>query len=260
MSANGAFAAGQLPTRGFVVYQDLRSHAIVEVRSATGKLLSREVHVGVTGEFSNECGDPRHTFFGARWPRFEAYLVNVSGTPAYLDRNAVLADIVAGHDAWRAPFLTACAQPTGASVYRPLYGGTTARHASLADGFSTDDANVVEFRSLEGTVCDVPGVVACTVVDIRRARIIEADLLFESNLVRSTSYADTWTTDDTTALDPVDKTYEFAVSDVATHEWGHFAGLNHVMFSPALTMFPAIHDGMQTLGLGDMKGLIARYE
>jgi hypothetical protein len=26
-----------------------------------------------------------------------------------------------------------------------------------------------------------------------------------------------------------------------------------------LTMFPFIHDGMQTLGLGDMKGLLARY-
>jgi hypothetical protein len=24
-------------------------------------------------------------------------------------------------------------------------------------------------------------------------------------------------------------------------------------------MFPAIRDGMQTLGLGDMKGLLARY-
>jgi hypothetical protein len=33
-----------------------------------------------------------------------------------------------------------------------------------------------------------------------------------------------------------------------------------VKLSPALTMYPFVHDGMQTLGLGDMKGLLARYE
>jgi hypothetical protein len=49
------------------------------------------------------------------------------------------------------------------------------------------------------------------------------------------------------------------VIDVATHEWGHFAGLGHARKSPSLTMYPGIRDGMQTLGLGDMKGLRARY-
>ncbi len=37
------------------------------------------------------------------------------------------------------------------------------------------------------------------------------------------------------------------------------AGLDHVESSPALTMFPIVHDGDDTLGLGDMKGLLALY-
>ena len=47
--------------------------------------------------------------------------------------------------------------------------------------------------------------------------------------------------------------------DVVTHEWGHFALLGHVNGSPELTMFPSVHDGMQTLGRGDMKGVVGLY-
>ena len=47
--------------------------------------------------------------------------------------------------------------------------------------------------------------------------------------------------------------------DVATHEFGHFAGLGHANGSPALTMFPHVHDGGQTLGLGDMLGILNLY-
>ena len=141
------------------------------------------------------------------------------------------------------------------SPYRAIYGGTTRLRASLADNVTTDGFNVVQFRSLVGTVCD--GAFACVVVAYKGGRLTEADMLLEADLTRY-GFEDYWTTEDTTWWNAVEGRY--SLSDMATHEWGHFAGLGHVKFSPALTMFPFIHDGMQTLGLGDMKGLLARYE
>ena len=48
--------------------------------------------------------------------------------------------------------------------------------------------------------------------------------------------------------------------DVGTHEFGHFLGFDHVLDSPELTMFPLIHDGDDTLGLGDMLGTFLLYD
>jgi hypothetical protein len=181
--------------------------------------------------------------------------VNARSIPRYLDRNRALADIVAAHGAWQTPFVTDCERPSGTSPYRAIYGGTTRLRASLAGNVTTDGFNVVEFRSLTGTVCD--GAFACVVVEYEGGRLIEADMLLEAGLTRS-GFQDYWTTDDTTWWNAVEGRY--SLNDMATHEWGHFAGLDHAKSSPALTMFPFVHDGMQTLGLGDMKGLLARYE
>jgi hypothetical protein len=253
-SANGALAANQLPIRGFVVYKELRAHAIVDVRDGTGKVMSSTVELAKTSEPAAECGDSRHRFFGARWRAFEPYQVNTSSIPAYVDRSAALADIVAAHAAWQTPFVTDCARPAGASPYRAIYGGTTTLRASLADNVTTDGFNVVEFRGLAGTVCD--GAFACVVVEYKGGRLTEADMLLEADLTRY-GFQDYWTTDDATWWNAFEGRY--SLSDMATHEWGHFAGLDHAKSSPALTMFPFVHDGMQTLGLGDMKGLLARY-
>jgi hypothetical protein len=250
-----AHAGGEFPTRGFVVYKELRTGAGVDVRDDAGNVVSSAAEVGETGGAPTDCGDARHTFFGARWPDYEPYLVNARSVPAYLDRAAALDDLVAAHAAWQTPFVTECAPPSGTSPYRALYGGTTRRTASLADNVTTDGLNVVEFRSLVGTVCD--GALACVVVSYKSGRLTEADMLFEADLTRS-GFEDYWTTDDTTWWNAVEGRY--SLSDLATHEWGHFAGLAHAKSSPALTMFPFAHDGMQTLGLGDMRGLLARYE
>jgi Matrixin len=254
-SANGALAANRVPTQGFVVYKDLRSHAVVDVRDSAGNVVSSTVEAGDGGNLAPACGDARHTFFGARWQEFEPYLVNARSIPRYLDGSASLADIVAAHSAWQTPFFTDCARPAGTSPYRAIYGGTTRLRASLADNVTTDGLNVVQFRSLAGTVCD--GAFACVVVAYKRGRLTEADMLLEADLTRY-GFEDYWTTEDTTWWNAVEGRY--SLSDMATHEWGHFTGLGHVKSSPALTMFPFIHDGMQTLGRGDMLGLLARYE
>lgn len=251
--ANGALAANA-STHGFLVYKDFRTHGAVDVRDAAGKLVSSTVELGAADGHASACGDPRHTFFGARWQEFEPYAVNARSIPRYLDRAAALADIVAAHTAWETPFVTDCERPSGVSPYRAIYGGTTTRRASLADNVTTDGFNVVEFRSLAGTVCD--RAFACVVVEYKGGRLTEADMLLEADLARY-GFRDFWTTDDTTWWNALEGRY--SLSDMATHEWGHFAGLGHVKLSPALTMFPFVHDGMQTLGLGDMKGLVARY-
>ncbi len=252
--ANGALAANT-PTHGFVVYKELRLHAVVDVRDAGGKLVSSTVEVAGTSKLATECGDSRHGFFGARWQAFEPYEVNTSSIPAYLDQGEALADVVAAHAAWQTPFVTDCERPSGTSPYRAIYGGTTTLRASLADNVTTDGFNVVEFRGLAGTVCD--GAFACVVVEYKGGRLTEADMLLEADLTRY-GFQDYWTTGDTTWWNAVEGRY--SLTDMATHEWGHFAGLDHAKSSPALTMFPFVHDGMQTLGLGDMKGLLARYE
>jgi hypothetical protein len=245
----------KVPEAGFVVFKDLRSHAVTEIRDkATGRVVASTTTFGDKSEPGTACGDSRHKLIGAYWQGFKAYFVNIASTPSYLNRTETLADVNAAHKAWESPFTTDClGAPTG-SKYRSTYAGKTSRDASLVGNLSTDGVNVVAFRSLAGTICD--GGIACVVIDYKGSKINEADFAFERDLTRY-GYQDFWTTDDTTWVNSVGA--RLAVSDTATHEWGHFAGLDHVDKSPTLTMFPAIHDGAQTLGLGDMKGILARY-
>jgi hypothetical protein len=241
---------------GFYVYKDLRTAGVIEFRdAATGRLVSSEVSVGEGGTGS-ACGDSHHTMAGARWKEFEPYLVNNGSTPSYLSGAEALADLRAAHAAWTGGFATDCRNVPGRSEYRALYGGTTVAGPSLGR-LEFDGVNAVAFRSLEGTVCAGPGVVACVVAFSKSGTFTEADMVVESDLSGQLGGDYRWTTGDTTAADSTGG--ELALVDVATHEFGHWAGLGHVKSSPELTMFPAIRDGMQTLGLGDMKGLLARY-
>jgi hypothetical protein len=240
---------------GFVVFKDMRSYSVTEQRDArTGRVVSSEASFGSHSEPGTECGDSRHKFAGAYWRAFEKYFVNAASTPSALDADAALDDIRTSHRAWESPFITNCVGAPETSKYRALYGGATRKNASLVESLALDRVNAVAFQSLEGTICD--GAVACVVIEYKGSRINEADLAFERDLTRY-GFADFWTTDDTTWFD--NEGGRFAIVDVATHEFGHFAGLDHVAKSPALTMFPFVHDGDQSLGLGDMKGLLARY-
>jgi hypothetical protein len=251
LTAGPAAAAS---TSGFFVFKDMRSSAVAEYHDATGRLVWREISVGEKGDPGTACGDSRHVLAGARWGSFPAYFVNVATLPEGLDAGEALSDLRAAHSAWEDPWTTDCSNVPGPSPYLAFYGGPTLAPASLAVG-ELDGVNAVQFRSLEGTLCFHPGVVACVVAWSESGRFVEADMALASDLDRIGDFR--WTTGDTTSTSG--NTGEFAVSDVATHEWGHFAGLGHAKSSPSLTMYPAIRDGMQTLGLGDMKGLRARY-
>ncbi|MBW3592880.1 MAG: matrixin family metalloprotease [Actinobacteria bacterium] len=240
---------------GFVVFKDMRTYSVTEVRHAkTGRVVSSDASFGDHSDPGTECGDSRHKLAGAYWHAFEKYFVNASSAPSHVDADAALADIKTSHRAWESPFITNCVGAPETSNYRALYGGTTRKNASLVQSLALDGVNAVAFQSLAGTICD--GAVACVVVEYKGSKINESDLAFERDLTRY-GYEDFWTTDDTTWFDS--EGGRFAVVDVATHEFGHFAGLDHVEKSPALTMFPFVHDGDQSLGLGDMKGLLARY-
>jgi hypothetical protein len=255
LAAGYAHAASPTPKTGFYVFKDLRGSGVIEFRDTTGKVVTREVVAAVHAEGQSACSDSHHTFVGARWvpaPTWPAYKVNEGSTPAELAPSAATSVLNSSQNAWESPFLTDCASVPGTTPFQAVFAGTTTLGPSLAVNLSFDGVNTVAFRPLSGTVCAGPGVVACVVAYSKSGRFVEADLAFESDLsVLGGPYE--WTTGDTTAGNKI------ALADVATHEWGHFAGLGHVKHSPQLTMFPAIRDGMQTLGLGDMKGMDARY-
>ena len=252
--AAGALAGGALaaPKNGYYVFKDFRTSASTEFRDMKGRLVSRRVTGAHRGGNAGECTDSRHVLASARWRGFPTYDVNVGSFPAGVSAAEGLADLNAGHAAWQGSWTTDCPNVPGTSPYRAFFGETTDATASLAT-LTLDGENVVAFRSLRGTVCD--GAVACVVAFSLSGRFVEADMALEADPTRFGDFS--WTTQDRTWSEGTSG--EFAVIDVGTHEWGHFAGLNHVNHSPSLTMFPFVHDGMQTLGLGDMKGLLARY-
>lgn len=254
-SAMGATKSNP-PRSGFYVFKDLRSSGITELRDSwTGRFASRDVERAEGGSGS-ACSDTHHTFVGARWKTFEPFLVNTGSVPTYLSGSAALTDLRAAHSAWENPFVTDCPNVPGASRYDAIFGGATAAGPSLTR-LEFDGVNAVAFGRLDDTVCAGPGVVACVVAFSKSGTFIEADMIIESDLATQLGGDFLWTTGDTTSADASGG--ELAVIDVTTHEFGHWAGLGHVNKSPELTMFPAVRDGMQTLGLGDMKGLLARY-
>jgi hypothetical protein len=254
VAAGPALAGEQAPRSGFLVFKDtLRGRAVVEVRdNATGRIVTTLEHRSGQRRPRGACGDPHFRFF-ARWRQAPTYLVNDASVPAYLDAALARSELVRAQEAWEGRFTTDC-RVRFRSDYDANDGGNTTLEPTLVTDLAGDGDNVVGWVSLVGTVCD--GALACVVADFDRGRLNEADLAFESDLTRY-GFQDFWTTSRTTWTNATGG--EFAISDVGTHEFGHFAGLDHVRASPELTMYPFIHDGDDTLGLGDMLGIVVRY-
>lgn len=256
-AAAGSALAADRPSHGFLVFKDtLRGTAVVEVRDdATGRVVSTLKHFRRQRDPERACGDPHFNTF-ARWKRSPIYLVNGASIPAYLDAALARAELVRAQRAWERRFRTDCRFPFGRirSGFNAHDGGDTDLDPTTVTQLEVDGQNTVGWVSLAGTVCD--GALACVVADFDRGRIFEADLAFERDLTRY-GFQDFWTTSRTTWTNATGG--EFAISDVGTHEFGHFAGLDHVESSPELTMFPFIHDGDDTLGLGDMLGILVLY-
>jgi hypothetical protein len=254
-SASSA-AAATPPEAGFIVFKDMgRAAGVVEFRDkGTGSLVGSSLTSGGKAGNGTACGDSRHTFIGARWASVPTYRINAGGVPDYLGQAISRAQLVSAEQAWEGRFRTDCSTIPGRSPFNATDGPNTTRIATLVSELIGDGVNTISFQSLAGTVCD--GALACVVTDYDRGRINEADMAFEEDLARY-GFQDSWTNDSTTWTNAFGG--EFAISDVGTHEFGHFAGLGHTKKSPELTMFPFIHDGDETLGLGDMKGLLARY-
>jgi hypothetical protein len=255
--AGTALAGKKAPRSGFYVFKDARMGASIEFRNRRGKLIWRDNALDGGGATTDDaCTDSRHTLIGARWELWPTYRVNTGSVPAEIDPGAARTDIDAGQNAWESPFVTDCSFVPGMTDYQAFDGGTTTAGPSLALDITFDGLNTVAFVPLSQTICAGPGMVACTVAWSERGRFVEADMAIEPDLtVLGGDFH--WTTGDTTSV--AGGAGQLALIDVATHEFGHFAGLGHVKNSPELTMFPAVRDGWQTLGLGDMKGLLARY-
>jgi hypothetical protein len=249
-----AASAADLPSHGFLVFKDtLRGEAVVEVRDdSTGRVVARLKHLPRDWKFTGSCGDPRFQPF-ARWKKSPRYYVNAASIPSYLSPGLARAELVRAQEAWEKRFTTDCRFRLRSRFNAKDKGNTTLDPTTVTQ-LEIDRVNVVGWVSLEGTVCD--GALACVVADFDQGEIFEADLGFERDLTRY-GFQDFWTTDRTTWTDATGG--EFAISDVGTHEFGHFLGLDHVPDSPELTMFPLIHDGDDTLGLGDMLGTMLLY-
>lgn len=249
-------AAARAPHTGFIVFKDMgRTVSVVEFRDkATGRIVAGSLTSGGKTGNGTACGDSRHTYVSAQWKAVPTYRINAASVPAYLAQALTRAQLVGGQKAWEDSFRTDCSTIPGRSPFDATDGGNTTRVGTLVSELTRDGVNTVSFQSLAGTICD--GALACVVTDYDRGRINEADMAFEEDLTRY-GFLDFWTTDSTTWTDAFGG--RFAIRDVATHEFGHVVGLGHTKRAPELTMFPFIHDGDETLGLGDMKGVLARY-
>lgn len=192
------------------------------------------------------CTDAAFTLGGWRWTTTFQWSLAARPIPTNLRRKAVARSLVmavtnmtdAHNDCGRPDQVSAAAVYLGTTDRRP--GVTMTGGCGASDGW-----NVVGFGRLP------KGITGLTCVWTIGDRIVEADVRLNTRFPWATSLA---TCDG-----------EVMVEAVATHEFGHVLGLDHVSERKhgRLTMSPRLDGRCElaeaTLGLGDLLGLEALY-
>ena len=200
-----------------------------------------------TGPVNNPCKESAYTFDGSKWHRTFRWSFSAGTRPSGLRAKAVeLALRRAASNVARSRNSCGLTDHVGATQ---AYQGRTRARPDIRDDSTCgkpDGRSVVGFGKL------VASELALTCFWTRNGRTVEADI----KLNRSDYH---WY-----VKKPSTCANKWSIAAVATHEFGHAFGLNHVseVTDGALTMSPLILSCQQqevTLGLGDVRGLRALY-
>jgi hypothetical protein len=195
----------------------------------------------------NPCGDPAYHLNGSRWTTTLRWSFRASSTPKNVKPSAAESalergarNIVTGHNN--------CGLPDRISATEHYLGRTT-RPTDVDDDATCgtpDGRNEVGFGKLPAAD------MALTCWWTRNGHTVEADIKLNKAFYQ-------WTARVRTGCSAT-----WSIEDVATHEFGHAFGLDHVgeALHGNLTMSPLIapcQTGEETLGLGDVRGLEHKY-
>jgi hypothetical protein len=222
------------------------------VRSGSDLVAHREAsHPGVAtaaGPLDDDpCGDRSFAENGGHWGATFRWSFRAISTPSGIKKRAAARALVrAAHNIVGARNDCGLADHVGAAQH---YLGRTKARTGIEDDSTCGDPdgrNVVGFGTLS------PEDMAVTCWWTQDGKTIEADVKFNKANYR-------WVT-----KVPSDCLLAWSVEAVATHEFGHAFGLDHVDEAQhgALTMSPLIapcQSQESTLGLGDIRGLRAEY-
>lgn len=256
----GGIAAKSPGKKGGVKIDKLKRPRSITL--ADGAILEKQVFVffeeGFETQYGNEegnlknkkdkckdCGKKCFGFWakGARWKTTEPYVLDVDGSG--LTPHFVASRLEGSLDAW------------DQEVTADIFGERN--QASQVDG-PDDDAPDGKNEVMFGEIAD-PGVIAVTIVwgvlkgSPDRRELTEWDLVFNANL----TWGDAGATDET---EPGD-TSVVDLRNIATHEAGHAAGMDHSSEKcTEETMYPFAELGetkKRTLHAGDVQGIGVLY-
>jgi hypothetical protein len=200
-----------------------------------------------SGGLNDPCTESAYARNGSHWTTTMRWWFSYRTTPAGLRRRAVqrALRLAAGNITGSR---NNCGLADRVSATQSFRGRTTALPDVTASSTCgrPDGKNEVGFGTLAGTDLGL------TCYWTRNGRTVEADI--KLNKADYAFYA----------KKPANCAKAWSIQGVATHEFGHAFGLNHVseVMDGALTMSPLIlpcQNSESTLGLGDVRGLRSLY-